>query len=522
MVAVTTSHGSDGPCRTIRSIQIKTLDVFEGDRDLRFYHRWMQGLHRSTRVRVIRRELLIREGDCLDQELVAESERNLRAMAILSDASITVVDDHEGDGVDLLVVTKDRFTFRTELSFSRKGGLNKVRYSLGDTNMLGLGMDLHYSDSSRSDGSEIKRLRFRNPRFLKHFQLAGTYSQTDEGDYTQASFAKPFWSLNDPFAWELRSVSDQTSSDYYVDGGMSIEIPHDITRHTWSWSREGGDAERSRRWSVGGGYNRWIYESVAEIAVPNATESTYLDASLTFDHRRRFLVMTGVDSMRRTEDISEHRSLFIGLRRDWRRRDGTREDHRTLQMRLHTVWSPHPSWLLAGGLSADARFFEFDSRALELETFGHAYVFLPHDQTLVGGVTYRYSNTQDDLYLPLVLGEDVGLRGYQAFSLTGNKLLLINLEHRLTYPWKTRNSSWGQVVFLDSGSTWKPGVDPNLSDLHWGVGFGIRADMPSVFGKRVLRLDLAHGFDGEELSVSASVGQIFQHDSINRGFGRDY
>ncbi len=513
---------TDEPCVAIASVRIEARDVFEDSDDIQFYHRWFQGIHRTTRQRVIQRELLFVSGDCLQLDLIHETERNLRAMSILSDANIEIEWSIDKQSVHLVVKTQDRFTARLEMSYSRKGGLNRLRYSAGEKNLLGLGIDVHYSNSSRSDGSDVERVVLASPRVFDLFLLKGSYSHTDEGTFRELSVKKPFWDLNDRDAFSLTYWGDHTKADYYEDGGESTEIPivDDLVKGVWS--RELGEPQFSKRTELEIGFQQTAYQPVPGIDIPPATDNQFLGFTFAWNRRKRFLEVTGVDSLRKVEDIAEHHRVAIGFENNWRTRDETKEVHQTWRFEMAHVALPR-DWLLIGtGISAKSRTFMSDQKSLNTSMYVHNYVFLPKRQSFVVGVAYDYSYTLDDLYLPIFLGEDTGLRGYPAFSITGNKRLLINVEHRWIFPWQTQNTTWGQVVFFDSGSAWKPGEAMKLSKMHSSVGWGVRLDMPSMFGSKIFRVDFAHGFEGESLSISASVGHIFKHNQVNRGFDRDY
>jgi len=512
----------DVPCNPIRSIRIENMDVFGSSPEPRFYHRWMQVIHHTTRESVIRREVLVHEGDCVDLDLIAETKRNLRALPFLAEADLVIEPSKDGSGVDLVVVTIDRFTLRSELSFSRKGSLNKTRGSLGEKNLLGLGLNFHFSQSARSDGSEIKKLVFEYPRLFKQLKIGGNYSTTDEGVYREFSLEKPFWQMDDRHAFSVRFIGDHTRSDYYRDGGTSIEIPNDNESSSAAWDMEMGSLSWSRRMSLEVGHLDLHYQPVDGLDVPPPTKGPYLQLGMDLDWRRGFKEMRGIDAMQRIEDIEEHTFLSMALRQWDRQREGNRQYQQVLRIRFLNVSLLGSQWLWAAGLDTEARFQGSQRLAMSIDAFTHGYRFLPHRQSLVAGVAFRASETDDGLYLPLLLGEDLGLRGYKAFGITGNRTLLINLEHRWVYPWKTAHTAWGQCVFVDAGSAWKPDQAMAIGELHWGLGWGIRLDMPALFGNHVFRVDLAHGLDGETFSISASAGHVFRHDKLNHGFSRDY
>ena len=107
-------HAADG--KTVERIDVVTLEVLE-KRDLipdNFLtlnpQRILNSLHYRTRENIVRREVLIHEGEPYDQVLVDETERNIRARMALQ-ISVVVIQPIEGkrtpDKVRILVIVKD-------------------------------------------------------------------------------------------------------------------------------------------------------------------------------------------------------------------------------------------------------------------------------------------------------------------------------------------------------------------------------------------------------------------------------
>ena len=88
----------------IRSIEIERQDIFPAvaAQQSRSLYTWANYFHIKTREHIIRNELLFSEGDTLDQELLSESERKLRALAFLGEAEISIEPDLFGSRVMLL------------------------------------------------------------------------------------------------------------------------------------------------------------------------------------------------------------------------------------------------------------------------------------------------------------------------------------------------------------------------------------------------------------------------------------
>ena len=364
---------------------------------------------------------------------------------------------------------------------------------------------------------------FEDPRFLSQYQLSAEYDDTDEGKYRNFAWRKPFWSLEDSDAFQFEAWGDNTKADIYQEGGESIEIAHDKEHAAFDWIHEYGNPLKSKRLNLSLGWDAYHYlENHESIVVPPKTEDVHLSAAYTWDTRYRYLELTHIDSLNFTEDISEHLSVTVGA--------GTLQRHRSSNDEVMFTWQSElqqiKTWnkaILAWSLAGSGRHNDQGGlSAVNIASYGHLYHKATERQTWALGLAYQRQYTNDDLYLPLTLGEDNGLRGYPAFSLTGDKTGLLNLEHRLRYGWPHGRLALGQVLFIDGGFALDPHQTFNQDLIHWSAGWGLRLGLPSLLGKRVARIDFAYPLDGGSISVSASVGQVLQFDRINQGFSKDY
>ena len=124
-------------------IRIVREEVFVGEELLvpivlpREASTWPNTFHWLTEESVVRRELLVGQGDRYDAELVAESERNLRALGILTLARIEAVRTSKPDEVGLMVFTRDLWSLRLETGFSGADGAYGVTAQLIERNLFG-------------------------------------------------------------------------------------------------------------------------------------------------------------------------------------------------------------------------------------------------------------------------------------------------------------------------------------------------------------------------------------------------
>ena len=146
----------------IRNIYVKPLDVFEGPEFNAWYYRWANHLHMRTRPSFIRRELLFKPGEVIDADLLAQSERNLRAYGFLSEAEIEVVPTGDGQS-DLFVRTEDEWTLELSLSYGKSRGARTFDVGFEENNFLGLGRKIGFQ-FEKNEERESVRGYYSDPR----------------------------------------------------------------------------------------------------------------------------------------------------------------------------------------------------------------------------------------------------------------------------------------------------------------------------------------------------------------------
>src|ERR671925_2231856 len=122
------------PQLIIRGVQLQRRDIFDPT-ERSWLARVANQLHFRTRPAVIRRELLIEPGEPYDSALVAESERNLRALGVFRRVQIDSV--RTPTGLMLRVITKDGWSTQADWRFRSTGGEVAFTIGLVESNLLG-------------------------------------------------------------------------------------------------------------------------------------------------------------------------------------------------------------------------------------------------------------------------------------------------------------------------------------------------------------------------------------------------
>lgn len=511
-------------CTEISSIIIDTQDIFPEEEEGEWFKYSANLLHFQTRDHAIRQELLFNEGDCLDIELVEETARNLRSLGIFADAQILIEPGAENGTSSIRVQTKDRFTLRAEISASQNAGTTKNRISFGDKNLLGLNKSLHFSQSS-SDDEEKTRYIYKDSRFFGDWAFYGKHEEAYGGTTQSFSLSQPFRSLDDHLSWGGGYDRNTQNFVYSLDDGEQIEIEQFKEGENLFFTRELGNRDDSNRFgmSLHSSQHSFLEEtSPFPIDLPSRLEKVDLEFSSTLTRRSGFRVVRGLDSLIYREDISLLEAWIIGAGIQWRNENEVTRYHQTFRLGYQHTRFLADQWFSSTNIDMNWRIHAGLLKEHNSTAYYHLYYLPSENQAWVSGVTWQYAWLRDGLSEPLTMGGNVGLRGYPEDAFSGNKSLLFNLEHRLRFPSPWESVGLGQAIFADAGYAWDRNMTPRAADLRVDVGWGLRVDIPSLFGKDILRFDVAMDTHSGELLTTITLGQVFRYDALADNTTKDF
>lgn len=481
--------------------------------------RLINRLRRRTRPRVIRNELLFETGDEFSQRLVEESERLLRAKKYLYDAQIVPVayraapgeaegtngagaggDAAEGAVVDLDVNTRDVWTLGGGVSFARSGGENSTRVEVDDTNFLGTGTEL-----AVSYGSDVERttteVRYRNSNLQgKRARVEISLRENSDGHRRLVRLEQPFYALDTKRSRGV-TIIDETRIDPLFDlGQVTSEFRHDIEFFDLQWGLSKGLRNRqAKRWLFGVTYSRDTFSELP--GQPPAGElppdRTLAFPSIGFEWvQDRFIEERDLDKIAKTEDVNLGAQLNfrLGLSAPLFGADRTQA---LFGFEASSGLRPGGGGRLVffsaeGGTRYSDDGFENASLSGSLRFFrrnrGNSAFFAELQAAAVENL---------DAEEQLLLGGDSGLRGYPLRFQSGDRRILLTLEHRLyTSREILKLATLGAAVFLDAGRAWFTG-DSTTSDLGvlTDVGFGLRFTPTRSGRSSVLHVDVAFPLD---------------------------
>ncbi len=483
----------------IGSITIEIGNIFDLDdpRENKRIFRLANHLHRTTRPRVVRNQLLFASGDALDPQILAETERLLRQSRYLSDAQIETTAVEPGK-VDVVVKTRDTWSLEGGVSFGRRGGANRTTIKITDTNILGTGKLVDLRKTFGVDRDTLL-FRYRDPNLLGgRSRLVAEFSNNSDGETWNFEMGLPFFSLDSHRSLGVSAFSDQRITPLYHRGQVVDQFLQESRRFELSRGFSRGLIDgRTRRWTVG-----LTWEEVLFAASPESPSTVVpTDRTLAYpwvafeqvgDH---YLETENFDRIGRTED------RYLGTR--FQARLG-------LSPRLFS--GDRGRFLFASELSHNLELTEASLLDLTTSIFGRWGSAGLENVRWSGEAKYyrrvwqrhRFfarlrlaADHRRDSESQLLLGGDSGLRGYPLRFQDGDRQFLVTLEQRFfTQRNLFRVANVGGAIFFDVGRAWTPGFagdagSGTLSD----VGIGLRLGLNRSSSGNVLHLDLAFPVD---------------------------
>ncbi len=485
----------------IGTIAIHAGDVFDlsqpGENKIAF--RWANRLHRDTRSRVVRRQLVFAEGDLFSQSALAESERALRSQRFLYDASVRAVAYHDGV-VDIEVRTRDNWSFKPGLSVSRGGGVNKIHFKIQDSNFLGLGKDLAVEHLSNVDRNSTL-LSYIDPNlFGSRYRAQVVYADNSDGTERRFAIERPFFSLATRFAGGLTLSDDRLITSRYRLGHVRDRF-EEANRFGELWFG-------LSRGLVGGGTHRLrlgvTYDDHAFAQVEGEPPATLPpDRRLAYPWlgwtwiQDRFVVERDIDRIDRSEDLSlgwqgEARLGFAATS------FGSDRSALVYGASIARGWKPSERQVLLGSAALEGR-LETGNDGPAMLSLGLRYLLRNFEQQALYGSASVDLARALDAERQLLLGGDNGLRGYPLRYQEGDRRILLSLEQR----WYGDREYFhlfrlGAAIFGDIGRAWfEGGKAPG--ELGWlrDLGAGLRFAPSRTAHANVIRLDVAFPLDGD-------------------------
>jgi hypothetical protein len=491
----------------IRHIAVESRNIFDDSDGKFFLHSLQNRLHAVTSAAIIRNELLFESGDFYIPELLAETERNLRALGFLGKVSIAA-DTLDLEFVDLTVRTRDKWTLSLHSSYSQEGGVRAYDLGMQEKNLLGQGKLLKFRFSYRNDrrdelgyGLQLIDPRLRGSRWRTELK----WKDYEEREQRAFKISHPYFSEDQRWAAGLHvETGSQLLREYAANELVEERSLEGDSMHAWI-SRSFGRAWKRR---VTLAYRRTRIEDERTQTVLRAADHVDLLQLSLLLHSHRFIKRHNLDGGGQTEDIPLGAQIGVSFGSDLAEQPDAAVDFKGGAHAQITQFLS-PSWYFGARVGLEGYFGEDESRDLLLHWKQVQHFVLPFAQTLVFQASGIYGRNMYPGW-QLQLGSPTGLRGHDAYALQGSRQLLFNLEDRLNPDFRIWIYRLAPVVFADLGTVWSEGQSIAEQRFHGSVGLGLRLSTAKSNGTAVTRLDVAWNPEAGSLSgVIIAGGQQF-------------
>jgi outer membrane protein assembly factor BamA len=510
VLSISSSYAQENDKLVIDTVIIHRSNVFdESTEDLKFYESWTNNLNIITKEKVIARELLFKEGDYLDAELIAETERRLRKFDFLGAATIKIDTINEST-VNITVTTADQWTLIPAVIIESGGGLVGLGASLEEANLLGYGKDVYFEAYNESDVGTTWTFQYYDPRLFGTKWRSGLgFSNGPLIESYYFSAYKPFYSSDSKWSYGLYSEIENEKIRLFNDGVEESRIQSDYYGVYADGSYAFGKRYEKKRITLDYRYTNREYSSLGDLTTTPLPNDELLSVmSLGFSiEKHNFTKDTHIDHFKRTEDFTMGREtsvtigyagfpIPIGIRRFEYKIGHEQAFNFGKEQYLFTNISLRSQTEQNTIFSFNIRHYwqtaKWQTFAINID-FDHAWDLEESRQFLLGG--------------------DNGLRGYKARAFNGDKRMLMNIESRQFTNLSFLTVELGTVVFVDAGNAWERGKAIDLGDLHYSAGFGFRFGMTKSPGSLVAQVDLGWPI-GEPgpMQITFGIGQHFSAD----------
>jgi outer membrane protein assembly factor BamA len=496
----------------IEEIKIARRNVFDPEikEENKKLYLWVNKFHFLTKERIIRQELLFKEGDIYDKKLLEESERNLRDLGFLGKVKIeeTRKDNHK---VDISVKTQDQWSTTVSFSGEAVGKYYSLQTYFEEHNLLGWGkgLILGYTRTTERENGQLS-LMDGNILGTRLFLYTDIYNRSD-GHLYNIAFSRPFYSLETKYSFGSRYLDEDSKVKYYREGKDIFSYRLKNEQFYFELSQSSG-----KNWkkifspfyqSENKDYSFYSYQDSSEYVefLPSNRNLQHLGFSLKLWHPQ-YEKLSYVDNFGSIEDID----FGFNIQGEW----GLNVNNLFSQKRTD-IFSF--KFILPLCLRNNQYLFfshstrgEFENQRWERmlsQTEMRFYWRILQWQTLAFRTLEVLSSRRDKSF-QLFLDGTTGLRGFEKYRFAGKNNMVINFEDRIFSPWKILTVALGGVLFFDAGYVW----NENLAGqkLHTDVGAGLRFGFTKSNAWRVTRLDFAKSLETNDWVISFATGMYFE------------
>jgi hypothetical protein len=496
----------------IEEIKVVRKSVFDPEikEENKKLYLWVNKFHFLTKERIIRQELLFKEGDIYDKKLLEESERNLRDLGFLGKVKIEEVKRNNG-GVEILVKTQDQWSTVVSFSGEAVGKYYSLEIYFEEHNLLGWGKSL-FLGYTKTTERENKQLSLMDGNILgtRLFLCADIYKRSD-GHLYNIIFTRPFYSLETKYSFGSQYLNEDSKVNYYQEGKDIFAYRIKNERFYFELSKSSG-AEWKKIFSPfyqseSKLYSFYSYQDSSQYAefLPPNRNLQHFGFSLKLWHPQ-FEKLSYVDNFGKIEDVD----FGFSIQGKW----GLSLNDLFSQKRtdvfsfkfLFPFYLNNNQYLFFSYLTkGEFENIRWEKILSQIEM--RLYWKIPYWQTLVfralGIISWRQENS-----FQLFLDGTNGVRGFEKYRFAGKNDIVFNFEDRIFSPWKILTVGLGGVLFFDGGYIWNEKLTGQR--LHTDVGVGLRFGFTKSNAWRVSRLDFAKSLETNDWIISFGTGMYFE------------
>lgn len=506
----TADEQADG--KIIEGIDVVALDVIE-QRDPA--PNFLNIFHARTRSYVIRREILLEQGQRFRQDLADETARNLRAIPQFSLVIVFAVRGSAPDRVRLVVATKDVWSLRlnTDPRLTPDGGIEYLLVQPSEVNLFGThhaaAVNLLLQPETFAFGARYTIPRVGGSRLLLRAEanvVLNRETGQPEGSFGAFSYGQPLYSTRAPWSYMAQigwryeidrrytrgaiRLYDAEATD--VDDQIPFRYRADVLSGSYGVVRSFG-VRTKHDFTMGIEANRRVYRPFDLSPYDPAAASEFLAFALPRSDTRigpfvqmrayttRFMRVLNLNTLGLQEDIRLGHDIHLRMYPVFRALGSSRNFFGSMLSASYTA-------PLGDGLTrvfAEGIVEAEPDRVADASIEVGARVHSP--STRLGRLVFdarvlhrirNYMNRRS------VLGGDSRLRGYATLGYIGADVLSYNLEFR-TRPIEIWSVQTGAVAFWDAGDAFDGWGEMRIKH---GIGLGLRAVFPQ-FSRYVWRID---------------------------------
>lgn len=498
----------------IRDIYIERDSVFmRNDKDWFFGARAANKIHTLSRRYIIEDELLFKPGEMTFEEILKETERNLRRTELFTSVKIELDSVNVGT-YDAFVVTKDRWSLYPEPKFGTGGGDMTIGFGLEEFNLGGtatyvMGEILHIGENDIGwQGNAI----LRQPRlFRSEIGLEADVKVDRFRTEQMYTIEKEYRTLSTPSSYGITGIYNDGTRFNYSEGGAFNEL--NTTEKSLSafyshgWERQNryfatfyGQIEDIRRHSPE--YNRAFDNSAKFLAQFSSTfhkyakiknVTNYFEEDIESGGYGRVIVGRVLPMDRGNDSVPEKGDDLYYVAGE-----GEQSYY-------------NGNFYIFGGIKGASGFQNgYAKYTYEEVNFKSFYKF--SDFFLLGANFRQQTVWNWARDRQLILDSETGLRGYEANGLKGDNRIVANFEARFFPGLTWWVVDFSGVLFWDIGTVWDEYVKIHKTRWHNSVGAGLRFHFSkSASPDHTARLDFAYNFDEMNFgSVMFSSRQYFE------------